>query len=94
MYVLRSQSNGGFYIGATTRLRRRLDTHNDGLGGAFTTKHGPWELIAYERHATYSAARCREATLKRNARMRFLFIKRALAVSPGSAMLRYRQVGG
>jgi len=94
VYLLWSRVSDCFYIGATNSLRRRLDWHNRGLGGAFTAKHAPWDLVGYEVHASYMAARRREATLKRNARMRFLFIKRAVNQSHPPIRTSFRQVGG
>jgi len=44
VYVLRSLSDEGLYIGYSANLRRRLVQHNE--GAAFATSHrGPWTLI-------------------------------------------------
>jgi putative endonuclease len=49
VYVLRSLSDNGFYVGYSANLRRRLVQHND--GSAFATSHrGPWKLIYYEAY--------------------------------------------
>ena len=47
VYVLRSESDSGFYIGFSTNLRARLRQHQN--GESFDTSHrGPWKLIYYE----------------------------------------------
>src|SRR6266481_347114 len=44
VYVLRSESDSGFYIGFSTNLKRRLSEHT--RGASFATKsRGPWKLI-------------------------------------------------
>ncbi len=35
-----------FYVGYTTNLKKRLETHNAG-GSTHTAKYRPWELITY-----------------------------------------------
>jgi len=40
VYVLRSKSTGGLYVGSTGNLRRRIDEHNAGLATA-TKNRGP-----------------------------------------------------
>jgi len=101
VYVLQSLKTGGFYLGRTTDLWRRLDQHNVGTV-RYTRKHKPWNLLAYEVHQSVESATERERTLKRRHRMKTFFIKRALAVPQGSC-LEYpigigpsgrRQVGG
>jgi len=49
VYVLRSESDSGFYIGFSTDLKRRLSEHT--RGDSFATKsRGPWKLIYYEAY--------------------------------------------
>lgn len=48
VYCLHSQKNSKFYIGYTADLRKRVKDHNDGIGGDFTSKNGPWKLVYYE----------------------------------------------
>jgi predicted GIY-YIG superfamily endonuclease len=93
--VIQSLTTGKFYIGATADLPRRLDRHAQGTT-AYTRAERPWTLVGYEVHATMREARARERLLKRNPRMRFFFIKRALAGPTGSliAAPRSRQVMG
>lgn len=85
---------GACYLGATANLSHRLRLHQQGRAGRYSATHGPWVLVAYEPQPTATAARQREQVLKRNHRMRFLFIKRALAAPPGGPMPLSRQVGG
>ena len=47
VYVLRSESDSGFYTGFSTDLKRRLAEHT--RGASFATKsRSPWKLIYYE----------------------------------------------
>ena len=50
VYCLESIKNGKLYIGYADNLKRRFKEHNDGIGGDFTAKNGPWKLIFYEGH--------------------------------------------
>ena len=77
VYLLRSLKTGGFYIGWTTNLTRRLETHNEG-GSSYAKSRGPWELIGFETFSTPEEAQIREAVLKRNSRMQMFFKKRLL----------------
>ena len=66
MYVLRSESDFGFYIGFSTNLRARLRQHQD--GESFATSHrGPWNLIYYEAYTEREDAKGREKFLKSGA---------------------------
>ena len=44
VYVLRSERSGCPYVGVTTNVSRRLETHNSG-GSLFTAPHRPWRLV-------------------------------------------------
>jgi predicted GIY-YIG superfamily endonuclease len=47
VYVLRSGTDAGFYIGFSSNLTKRLRDHEN--GAAFATSYrGPWKLIYYE----------------------------------------------
>ena len=71
MYVLRSESDSGFYIGFSTDLKRRLAEHT--RGAAFATKsRGPWKLIYYEAYTEREDAEGREKFLKSGAGRRLL----------------------
>ena len=62
VYLLRL-SNGLFYTGYTSDLRRRLREHQQGKS-EFTSRYLPVELIHYEAYKQESDARRREAFLK------------------------------
>jgi putative endonuclease len=67
VYVLHSIADGGFYIGYTTDLRRRLSEHKQGT--SFATRHrGPWKLIYYEAYTERLDAEGRERYLKSGGR--------------------------
>ena len=71
VYVLRSVSDDGFYIGYSASLRKRFKEHVQ--GGSFATSHrGPWKLIYYEAYLEQADALGREKYLKSGAGRRFL----------------------
>ena len=71
VYVLRSESDSGFYIGFSTDLKRRLSEHI--RGASFATKsRGPWKVIYYEAYTEREDAEGREKFLKSGAGRRFL----------------------
>ena len=71
VYVLRSLSDSGFYIGFSTNLRARLRQHQNGESLA-TKSRGPWKLIYYEAYTEREDAEGREKFLKSGAGRRFL----------------------
>ena len=67
IYILKSETTGGIYIGHTSDLERRLKEHNNPLAGKrrYTRKHkGPWHLIHFEEKKSRSEAMKRERFLK------------------------------
>jgi putative endonuclease len=71
VYVLRSESDCGFYIGFSTNLRTRVLQHQN--GESFATKsRGPWKLIYYEAYTEREDAEGREKFLKSGGGRRFL----------------------
>jgi putative endonuclease len=89
VYLLRSESDAGFYIGFSTDLKRRLSEHK--LGASFATKsRDPWKLIYYEAYTEREDAKGREKFLKSGAGRRFLptqlrhYLKRFPARARGS----------
>jgi putative endonuclease len=71
VYVLRSLSDDGFYIGYSANLRRRLMQHKEGTAFA-TSYRGPWKLIYYESYLDQADALGREEYLKSGGGRRFL----------------------
>jgi putative endonuclease len=66
VYMLRTESDSGFYIGFSTNLRARLKQHQD--GESFATSHrGPWKLIYYEAYTEREDAEGREKFVKSGA---------------------------
>ena len=47
-YVLISTKTKRLYAGSTEDLKRRLNEHNTGIGGKYSSKNGPYKLIHYE----------------------------------------------
>lgn len=73
VYVLLC-ADGTFYVGATTDLSGREETHNNGHGSEHTSRRRPVRLVYSEAHESWAAARQREAQLKHWSRAK----KRAL----------------
>jgi len=71
VYILRSESDSGFYIGYSSNLRVRLWQHQDGRTRA-TSYRGPWRLIYYEAYLHQADALGREKYLKSGGGRRFL----------------------
>ena len=71
VYVLRSEKDGGFYIGYSTNLRKRFDEHMTGRSFA-TSYRRPWRLIYYEAYLNQDDALGRERYLKSGSGRRFL----------------------
>ena len=71
VYVLRSLTDDGFYIGYSANLRKRCEQHSQGNSFA-TSYRGPWKLIYYEAYLEQSDALGREKYLNGGAGRRFL----------------------
>jgi putative endonuclease len=71
VYVLRSGSDHGLYIGYSKNLRARIRAHRAGTNRA-TAHRGPWTLIYYEAYLNQADALGRERYLKSGAGRRFL----------------------
>jgi len=63
-YVLKSEKNERQYVGSTDNLKRRLEEHNTGTGGAYSSKNRPFKLIYYEAYISYDLARKSERFYK------------------------------
>ena len=62
-YVLQSDRNGGYYIGSTKDISKRLIAHNKGYS-TYTKRNGPFKLKYQEDYKTLSEAKKREYYLK------------------------------
>lgn len=56
--------DGSFYCGWTNNVEKRVKSHNEGTGSAYTNSHRPVRLVHVERFATKSEAMHREWTIK------------------------------
>ncbi len=74
VYVLQSVTTDRHYLGYSSDLKERLKAHNEGNNRS--TRHSQWRLVYYEAYTSAPYARQREASLKRNERMRSLLYKR------------------
>lgn len=78
VYVLRSEAPApGFYIGATSDLRKRVAGHE--AGDTHSTRGRRWRLVYYEAYLTREAAFDRERKLKHDGRTRRVLMDRLKA---------------
>jgi putative endonuclease len=70
VYILQS-SNGQFYTGCTSDLKRRLLEHNSGKS-TYTSYRGPYELLYYEACLDSKDAYAREKYLKTGMGKRYI----------------------
>ncbi len=63
VYVLRSFRDNSLYVGYTTNMSQRLDTHNKGSVTSTRNKR-PWRLIFAESYLSQDDALRREKYLK------------------------------
>ena len=63
VYVLQSAKSGGYYVGYTEDLKKRLKEHNSGQNKS-TKASVPWEVIFYEAYGNQEDALRRERYLK------------------------------
>ena len=66
-YILRCQGDT-LYIGLTTDLEKRVETHNLGKGAKYTRTRLPVELVYYEAFASKEEAMSREWHIKQLSR--------------------------
>jgi putative endonuclease len=64
VYILRC-SDSSLYTGISTNVAERVLKHNAGKGAAYTRSHRPVTLVWSRPSKTESAARKREAKIKR-----------------------------
>jgi len=64
VYILRC-GDGSLYVGISNNVTERVKRHNAGKGAAYTRSHLPVVLLWTEAAASESAARKREAQIKK-----------------------------
>lgn len=62
--MLKSKKNSSLYYGSTDNLKRRFGEHSSGVGGKYTSRNKPFELIYYEAYKTYELAKRAERFFK------------------------------
>lgn len=71
VYVLMSRKTGGWYIGSTKDMQKRILSHNSGRN--LSTKYGmPWRVVYCEIGLNRDDARARERYLKSGQGRRYL----------------------
>ena len=63
VYVLKC-SDGSFYTGATSDLKKRFIDHKRGKGGRYTRSHKPIKIVYSERLSSKSQALKKELEIK------------------------------
>jgi putative endonuclease len=71
VYILRSQSNGRFYVGSTGHVENRLREHNAGESKSILAGR-PWEALHTESYPTLAEARKQERKIKARGIGRYL----------------------
>ena len=78
VYVLQSDlDRKQFYLGSTSDLRQRLESHNAGENTA--TRGHQWQLVYYEAYVSLAAARQRERKLKSHGKAKQALMQRIKA---------------
>lgn len=62
-YIIKSEQNGKHYIGSTSDIEKRLQSHNSGANRS-TKGKGPWKLIYKEIFEDKKQAWLRERQIK------------------------------
>lgn len=65
VYILASQRNGTLYIGVTSDLPERLQSHREKRGSKFAARYDVTRLVYFEEYRLYADAIRRETNLKR-----------------------------
>ena len=63
-YILTNKNHSVLYVGATKKLKERIDAHKSGTGALFAKKYRATILIYYEEFDDFSEAFKREKQLK------------------------------
>jgi putative endonuclease len=71
VYILRSQTDGTYYVGATGNLAQRVEKHNSGAS-LFTRTRRPWDVVYVEEHSSAREALVRERAIKRRKSRKYI----------------------
>ncbi|MGQ8337135.1 GIY-YIG nuclease family protein [Sunxiuqinia sp. A32] len=63
-YVLHSRKHNKIYVGFSSDVENRLNSHNDSRNSGWTKRYQPWELIYQENFESKGDAIKRERELK------------------------------
>ena len=72
VYILTNAHRTVLYTGVTNDLRRRLDEHRQGRGGAFTKQYNAHRLVYAEPFPNINDAIAREKQIKAGSRQKKL----------------------
>ncbi|HSV13736.1 MAG TPA: GIY-YIG nuclease family protein, partial [Tepidisphaeraceae bacterium] len=64
VYIVRCVDDS-FYVGHTSDLKERVNTHNEGRGASWIACRRPVQLVYHERHDSEEKAVARERQIKR-----------------------------
>jgi putative endonuclease len=64
VYVLYSKAFDKIYIGSSSNVKARLDSHNDPRNKGYTARFRPWIVIYQEKRESKHNALIRERQLK------------------------------
>ena len=64
VYILYSEKCDKYYVGHSCDVERRIDEHNSGRGGKYTSRCKPWELMYKETYESKTLAVNRELEIK------------------------------
>ena len=70
-YILISEKNGRYYVGHSSDLVERLNTHN--IGKVKSTRNkGPWKCVYFEEYNTKLGANRRELEIKKQKSKKYI----------------------
>jgi putative endonuclease len=70
IYIITNKHNTVLYTGSTNDLRRKIEEHKSGQGGAFSSKYHCNKLVYYEIADDVITARAREKQIKGGSRQK------------------------
>jgi len=71
VYVLESQKDGRYYVGATADIKDRLKRHNAGETKS-TKPYLPYKIVHIETFSSLSTARKRETEIKKRKSRKYI----------------------